>query len=66
LHFSDKNFLKYLGFIGEIRKENGLKRLATVGNFNNPESVETVHGDYKLIDKIPKNEMRKIINNFKN
>jgi hypothetical protein len=56
----------FLGFIGEIKKENGLKRLATIGNFDDSSTVKTIHGDYKLIDKIPKNEMRKIINSFKN
>lgn len=49
-----------------MRKENGLKRLATVGNFDDHKSVNTVSGDYKLIDGIAKNEMRKIVNNFKN
>jgi len=43
-----------------------LKRLATVGDFNDSGSVKTYHGDYKLIENIPKNEMRKIVNNFKN
>lgn len=38
-----------------------MKRMATVGNFEDANSIKPIPGDYKMIDSIPKAEMRKIM-----
>ena len=49
------------GFVGELKIDTGVKRLATVGNFDDSNSIKAIPGDFKLIDSIPKAEMRKIM-----
>ena len=55
-----------LGFVGEYKLPEGQKRLALVNNFDVPSSVKVINGDFKLIDSIPKSEIKKLANIFKN
>ena len=47
--------------MGELKSEEGIKRLAIVGSFDDFNTIRPIQGDYKMIDSIPKVEMRKIL-----